>query len=77
MSPISIEVTNELPNPGFIRKFKHKLKQNEEHISEGSSFFVALGFLSLIIPMTVFVLSYYFLFYIDIFTRKIFDDFSK
>ncbi|MHA2029208.1 MAG: hypothetical protein ACW99A_05105 [Candidatus Kariarchaeaceae archaeon] len=65
MSPATTETTSN----SFAKRVKNKWVRNEEHIKEGSSFFFAIGILFAIVPLIFFVLFYYMLFYIDIFTR--------
>lgn len=68
MSPITSESNNEMSN-SFFENIKNKYDKNHEHIDEGSSLLVSIGLLFPLIPLMFFVLFYYVLFYIDIFTR--------
>ena len=63
MSPVPVESTEDIQSSSYFGKVRHKIKKNNEHISEGSSYLVSIGLLFPLIPMALFGLFYYFLFF--------------
>ncbi|MCE7734040.1 MAG: hypothetical protein GPJ54_04120 [Candidatus Heimdallarchaeota archaeon] len=70
MTPITQEKTAEkIGQTSFYRRIRTTYSKDNEDFCEGCSYLTSIGLLFPIIPLMFFVLFYYALFYIDIFTR--------